>query len=185
MSLFEFVTVMISMILALCLGNILRSTSLLAKTEKQVELYLPHTIWTVLLLLTVINHWWSLWDLQDLQWNYASFLYILAAPILISFGTGVLMPEDTSAKRISLETQYLRVRRLFFVTMTGYGIFMLFDGPLLSNQSLFSNVNLFSLVLLADTVIPIFTSNKSINVACGGLSIIMVVSVMVARYLAT
>jgi hypothetical protein len=75
MSLFEFVTVMISMILALCLGQILRSTSLLAKTEKSVVPYLPYTLWSVVLLLSVINHWWSLWDLQSLEWNYASFLY--------------------------------------------------------------------------------------------------------------
>ncbi|WOJ95547.1 hypothetical protein R0137_09800 [Congregibacter brevis] len=184
MSLFEFVTVMVSMILALCLGHVLRSTSLLAKTEKSVAPYLPYTIWTVVLLLSVINHWWSLWDLRDIEWTYASFLYILMAPILISFAAGFLMPEDTDAKVISLKSHYLRVRRLFFATMTGYGIFMLFDGPLLSGQSLSSGVSIFSLILLMDTVIPMFTPNQRINAACGALSIALVVSVMVTRYLA-
>jgi len=36
MSLYEFVTVMVSMILALCLGHVLRSASFLAKTERDV-----------------------------------------------------------------------------------------------------------------------------------------------------
>lgn len=184
MSLFEFVTVMISMILALCLGHVLRSTSLLAKSEKRVASYLPYTIWTVVLLLSVLNHWWSLWDLRDIEWNYASFLYILMAPILISFAAGMLMPEETDAKVISLESHYLRVRPLFFVSMTGYGVFMLFDGPLLSGQSLSSGTNIFTLVLLMDTVVPMFTPNKHINAAFGGLSIALVVSVMVTRYLA-
>ena len=45
MSLFEFVTVMISMILALSLGRLLRSASYLAKTDRDVIAHRPYTFW--------------------------------------------------------------------------------------------------------------------------------------------
>ena len=93
MSLFEFVTVMVSMILALCLGHLLRGVTFLAKTDRPVEYYLPHTLWSIEILLAVVNHWWSLWDLRDVNWSYASFLYILVAPILVSLATGLLAPS--------------------------------------------------------------------------------------------
>lgn len=91
MSLFEFVTVMVSMILALCMSQLLRNASFLAKTDREIKHYLPCTLWLGVILITVINHWWSLWDLRSVNWSYASFLYILVAPILITFGTGLLV----------------------------------------------------------------------------------------------
>ncbi len=67
MSLFEFVTVMISMILALCLGQLLRSASYLAKTDREVVAYRPYALWFISIVLAVVNHWWSLWDLRDID----------------------------------------------------------------------------------------------------------------------
>lgn len=185
MSLFEFVTVMISMILALCLGHILRATSLLVKTNRRVVFYAPYAIWLAVIFLSVINHWWSLWDLRNHEWDYASFLYILAAPILISFATGTLMPEEISSEQVDLEAQYLRARKVFFLAMTGYGVFMLFDGPLLAGQDLAQNFNLITIVLLMDTIIPVFTANRMINALCGSISFAMVLAVIVTRYLSS
>lgn len=185
MSLFEYVTVMVSMILALCLGHILRSVSFLAKTEQKVVLYLPHTIWSILLLLSVVNHWWSLWDLRDLDWSYASFLYVLAAPTLISFATGLLSPSRTESKPIELEAHYLRVRRLFFPTMVVYGFFMWLDGPLFADQELLGKVGALTIPITTATVIPIFTANRQLNAACGAVAITMLLLVMLARHSAT
>ena len=135
MSLFEYVTVMVSMILALCLGHILRSVSFLAKSDQEISYYLPHTLWSLLLFISVVNHWWSLWDLRDLNWSYISFLYVLGAPILISFAAGLLSPNRTDSKPINFEVLFPKVRPLFFATMIGYGLFMWFDGPLFTQQA--------------------------------------------------
>jgi hypothetical protein len=45
MSLFEFVTVMISMILALTLGQLLSGAAFLLRSSRQVRWYAPHTLW--------------------------------------------------------------------------------------------------------------------------------------------
>ena len=94
MSMFEFVTVMVSMILALCLGHLLRSGSFLSRTDREVRYYLPYMLWSLVMFLSVINHWWTLWDLRDVDWNYGSFLYILVAPVLVTFGTGTIVSSS-------------------------------------------------------------------------------------------
>ena len=113
MSLFEFVTVMISMILALCLGGLLRSASYLAKTDREVIACRPWTLWFFATLLTVIDHWWSLWDLRDIQWTDASFLYVLVAPVLIALTAGLISPDQNASGTIDMSAHFSRVKRLF------------------------------------------------------------------------
>jgi hypothetical protein len=48
--LFEFVTVMVSTILALRQGHLLRNTLCVARTSKHVKPYLPHTLWSFVVL---------------------------------------------------------------------------------------------------------------------------------------
>ena len=129
MSMFEFVTVMVSMILALCLGHLLRSGSLLARTDREVRYYLPFMLWSVVMFLSVVNHWWTLWDLRDINWHYGSFLYVLLAPILITFGTGLLSPVQPASGPIDLEAQYSRIRRPLSAALASYVTVMWFRRP--------------------------------------------------------
>ena len=148
MSLFEFVTVMVSMILALCLSQLLRNASFLAKTDREIKHYLPYTLWLIVILVTVINHWWSLWDLRNVNWSFVSFLYILVAPILATFGTGLLSPSQSGATPINLKVHFARISRLFSVVFTTYVCFMWFDGPLFAEQRVFGPVGLVHIPLL-------------------------------------
>ena len=185
MSLFEFVTVMVSMILALCLGHLLRSATFLAKTDRQVVYYLPHTLWSIEILLAVINHWWSLWDLRDVGWSYASFLYILVAPILVSLATGLLVPAQSSAGPIDLHAHFGRIRRMFGVVMVAYTSFMWFDGPLFAGQAVFGPVGIMHIPIIAACAVPAVTTNYRVNLIAPGSVVAALVTVMILRYSAS
>jgi amino acid transporter len=114
MSLFEYVTVMISMILALALGQLLMSAASLAKHRKHLIPFVPYILWFGCLFLTLINHWWSIWDLRAIEWNYAAFLYILIAPTLMFFAVGLLAVKNVGDSEINLETEFEQVRPLQF-----------------------------------------------------------------------
>jgi hypothetical protein len=182
MSLFEFVTVMVSMILALCLGQLLRSASFLTKTDQQVRYFLPHTLWSVAVLMTVVNHWWSLWDLRDIDWSYASFIYILAAPVLITFATGLLSPNGSTSGPVDLQAHYSRVRRSFSSAMVLYGLFMWFDGPLFTEQDVLGPVGILHIPIIAATAMPAISDDRRLNAAAAGLMISVLLVVMVLRY---
>lgn len=149
MSLFEFVTVMVSMILALSLGQLLSNLSYLAKTHREIVRYLPYSLWLFAMGLVLVNHWWSIWDLRDINWNYASFLYVLIAPVLITFAAGLLAPDRAESGPIDLSAQFLRIRPIFTKAILAYVLVMWFDGPLLSGQDAFGLVGLLHIPLLA------------------------------------
>jgi hypothetical protein len=185
MSLYEFVTVMVSMILALCLGHVLRSASFLAKTERDVRFYLPHSLWLVEILLAVVNHWWSLWDLRDVEWSYASFVYILAAPILVTLATGLLSPTQGGSDPVDLQSHYERIRRLFAAVLVAYTLFMWFDGPLFAGQAVFGPVGSLHVPIAAASLVPALTKSYRANVLAPGTIIAALLLVMVLRWSST
>lgn len=183
MSLFEFVTVMISMILALSLGQLLSGISFLLKTERAIHRYLPHSLWLACIGVTVINHWWSLWDFRDLAWDYAAFIYILVAPTLVSVAVGLIAPDQSGSGPIDLQTQFARVRRTFAAVFSIYVLAMWFDGPLLAGHEPLGVIGSLHIPILASALVPLFTDNRRANVIapCGVL--FMLVLVMLKRFL--
>ncbi len=181
MSLFEFVTVMISMILALTLGRMPRSASYLAKTDRDVITHRPHTIWFVAALLAVISHWWSLWDLRGIQWNYASFLYVLVAPILIAFGAGLITPDRSVSGAIDIPAHFARIRKLFSKVMVGYVFFMWFDGPLLAGQDVLGVVGILHVPIIAAASVPWISGDDRVNLGAALVALAGVVVLMVVR----
>ena len=159
MSMFEFVTVMVSMILALCLGHLMRSASYLAKTDREVIYYLPLVLWSIVVLLSVINHWWTLWDLRDVDWNYGSFIYILVAPVLVTFATGLLLPSQSSSGPIDLRAHYSRIRRLFSLELASYATVMWVDGPGFAGEAVFGTVGARRIPISGADCVPGRTGN--------------------------
>jgi hypothetical protein len=182
MSLFEFVTVMISMILALTLGQLLSGASFLLRSTKEVRWYAPHTLWVATLGLTLVNHWWALWDFRDLDWNYASFLYILIAPVLIFLAVGLLAPDRTDSDSNDMQHQFARVRRPFAALVCAYVLVMWFDGPILAGQDPFGAIGLLHLPIVAGAVLALVTENRRANVLSPALTFTSVAVIMIIRF---
>jgi len=184
MSLFEFVTVMISMILALALGQLLMFASSLAKRRANLVTYAPYTLWIVYIYLTLINHWWSLWDLRDITWSYAAFLYMLIPPTLIFFGVGLLVFKVKRDGRLDLQARFEQVRPLFMMIMIGYVLSMWFDGPLLAGQDPLGLIGLMHTPIVALYVVGLVSTNRGVQVAVPLLGTSALIAIMVTRFLA-
>jgi hypothetical protein len=169
MSLFEFATVMISMILALTISQLLMSASFLAKQRHRVVPYAPYVVWLISLFLTLINHWWALWDLRDIEWTYGAFLYTLLGPTLVFFVVGLLAQERSVKGEIDLRAQFDGVRSLFLTLQIAYVTVLWFDGPLFAEQDPFGIIGAIHIPILgallfallnrgrvAQTVVPVF-----------------------------
>jgi hypothetical protein len=182
MSLFEFVTVMISMILAMCLGQLLKSASYLAKTDREIVSYRPYSLWVVSIFLAVVNQWWSLWDLRGIDWNYVSFVYMLIAPTLVTFAVGLLAPSRGAAGPIDLEKHFSKIRGLFSKVLACYTLVMWFDGPFFAGQAPLGAVGLMHPPIIAAFLVPSFTNGVRANLLAASVVIVAMLAVMTARY---
>jgi hypothetical protein len=110
--------------------------------------------------LSLVNHWWALWDFRDVDWNYASFLYILIAPLLIFLAVGLLTPERTDPDSNDMQRQFARVRRPFAGLVCAYVLVMWFDGPILAGQDRWGAVGLLHVPILAGAALDLVTENR-------------------------
>ena len=78
---FEFLSVAVSIVLALSAGQLVGN---IREVFDPTRRYWVHALWVVALLLLHILNWWVLWGLRDVQaWNLAMFASVLIAPGLL------------------------------------------------------------------------------------------------------
>ena len=96
MDLFEFVTGMISVTLALAAAQLFLGIAQLVQTPAKVRVSLTHGAWVAVLFLITFLHWWSLWDFRDLSWTFPMFGFSLVGPGLMFFAVVLINPREAS-----------------------------------------------------------------------------------------
>lgn len=181
MTIFEYIMVMVSIILALALAQLLRAlTELITSTGR----YWVHMIWVVSLALMVVQYWWAYWDFNSIQaWSFDTYLAILLLPTLIFLLAYLLVPaqraEDTDWK-----SHFRSISRWFFsilivMSVGGIAITAIYlDAPLLhpyrAFQLAFLALQITGLIVRSDTAQGI--------VASAFLSVFLLSQVMMRMY---
>ncbi len=112
------VAVMFIIILSMGIGHILVSAAAMVDRRVARRIDALHVNWMLILLLVYFNFFWHTLDLLATeQWVFASFLYMMAGPILIYFATCVLLPEMPADESPDLRALYFDVSRQFFLML--------------------------------------------------------------------
>lgn len=94
MTQFEFITVFISIVLAFGVSDILSSWGEQIRLRKQVRIYWLHIAWSALLLVLMVQVWWSLWHVVDRPaWTFPEYLVLIAPFLILAVIAYVLTPS--------------------------------------------------------------------------------------------
>jgi len=117
MSAFEYVTVLISIILGLGITQILTGVADLIHKSERVTVYWPHLIWIIFVLLLHIQEWWLIYELKGYQpWRLPTFLFIMAYPVNLFILARILFPSALKGKMIDLKLFYFsNYRKIFLI----------------------------------------------------------------------
>ena len=95
MSQFEYIMVMVSLILALAVAQELRGLSEVVTSEKR---YTPHTAWIAYFALLIIQNWWAYWDYNNIEeWRFTTYLFVLLSPIILFASVYLLVPTTRTS----------------------------------------------------------------------------------------
>ena len=129
MNFFEFVTVMVSIVLGVSLAQLLSGIAELIREETRIRTFLPHTLWTLALILIHPLIWWSTWDFHDVEWNYLSFCTMLSVPLMLFFLSTLIMPKARGESVVSLEEHFYENRVWFLSIWIAFMAVVIIDGP--------------------------------------------------------
>src|SRR5690606_22164441 len=115
---FEYITVLVSIILGLGITTILTGVAELIKQSRLFYLYTPYIIWIVLVFVLHIQEWWVTYSLKsEGEWTLPKFLFILLYPINLYVLAHLLFPGQKSNSYTSKEFYLTHFRRLFTSAM--------------------------------------------------------------------
>lgn len=129
---FEFVMVLVSIIVALGVAELLAGIARIMRGELQV--YWIHAVWIFTLLVMQLQYCWSLFDLEARnEWVFLDLVRLLTPPITLFLASSLLFPSRT--ERVDLEEYYFAKRKPVFALLFGV---MFFYGILSLSVSLLS-----------------------------------------------
>ena len=137
MTLFEFLSVAISIVLALSVGQLLTNLREVFDPPRRSWV---HVTWVVHLLVLHVFVWWSMWAFRGVRWNLASFAVVLVPPAVLFVCSSALVP--TYARSLtSWDEHFFKVRRWFFalrslfILTAGFRTWLLLDKPILQSPT--------------------------------------------------
>jgi hypothetical protein len=149
LTLFEYIMVMVSVILALALAQLLRALTEIATSPKR---YWVHTLWVGLLAFIGVQTWWGFWDLNAFErWTTLTYLYVLAIPTLIFMSAHLLVPA-TRLHDFDWHAHFYEIRRWFFSVLSGLIVFATLATWIFLDAPLLHPYRAFQLALLAGAV---------------------------------
>jgi hypothetical protein len=140
MSLFEFVSVLASVLFAMAIAQILNGVARTVRRRAQVEWCWLHSLWLVNLFLFIASDWWSIWDFRELSWTFPSFFYLLIPPTLLFFAGSLLTPEFEGSKKVSLEEHFQTVRSAFMWVLLAFMLLVAVDGFVFGVEPLWNDL---------------------------------------------
>ncbi len=152
---FEFISVAVSIVLALSAARLLAALPHVLAPGRR---YWIHALWSLALLFAHMDFWWSIWIYREVDpWTFTGFAVVMLTPALL-FLTVSSLVSDSPTTIASWRTHFYAKRRVFF---------SLYFATVCS-------IPLRQLILLGDASVPYVEGLPALLVAlifAGGLAI--------------
>jgi len=167
MSSFEFLSVLISVVVGLGIANLLTGIGRLLHRRDEVQISVTFFAWTIFVFFYMVIYWWTVvFGWQEWQnWNLLYFLFVLVYGILLYLLSVILFPTDMPSSW-DPQSSLMNMRHWFF------GIFLLLILVEAADSYLKDHLNEFStpyFLLLAvwfgSGLVSWFSQNKRTHTA--------------------
>ena len=114
MGVFEYLGVILSVIMGLGVTHILAGVSKTIHHRKTVKTYWVQALWAFNVLVYIVTIWWGMfwWSGQE-EWSYFQFLLLLLYGILLFLAASLIFPWDISDD-FDFEQHFYETRPWFF-----------------------------------------------------------------------
>jgi hypothetical protein len=117
---FNYLSVLISIILGLAIAQVLQGVRGLVLTRSKVKRYTPTIIWTGMALLIAVQGWWASFSMhQQANWNFLALLIIVLQATCVYMVAALVLPDAKGDNTVDLREHYFAHRHWFFGAVFG------------------------------------------------------------------
>ena len=132
MNAFEYLSVLISIILALGMTRVLAGVGEMLQARSRRHIYWVHAVWIVNVFLYLVVAWWIFYRWRNQQpWTFFLFIFVLISPTILYLVSILLFPPESDLEEsIDYKTHYYANHRAFFVLFAMFTPVDIFDSLL-------------------------------------------------------
>ena len=114
---FSYLSVLISIILALGMTRVLAGVGEMLQARSRRRLYWVHAVWIANLFLYLVVAWWIFYRWRNQQpWTFFLFIFVLISPTILYLASIILFPPESAPDEfVDYKTHYYSNHRAFFV----------------------------------------------------------------------
>ena len=124
MSQFEYVAVLISIIVGLSLAQILRGIGRIATDDNGPKPYWVHLVWSGYLFFYITMFWWWEFQLAASEWRLSLYVVLIVYATLLFYASLLIQPSDLTGIK-SFKEYYFQKRKFIYGTLfaiTGWDV---------------------------------------------------------------
>jgi hypothetical protein len=137
--LFEFLMVLVSIIIGLGIAEILTGVADLLRGRGRTSYFWVHSLLCVAVFLALAQAWWESWGLRTApEWTFLGLLLMLASPVFLFLIAHLLFPKEPVA---DLETYYFEAAAPIWLLGAAATTVGTLFRPIAFGQALFTGSN--------------------------------------------
>jgi hypothetical protein len=185
MELFEFLMVLVSIIIGLAMAELLTGSARLLRARRSVDFYWLHTLLILGIGLAMLQIWWESWHLRDVgAVSFLQLCLLLASPIALFMMAHLLFPGR--GEPVVMRDYYFQQAPLiwgFALLGTLVGTFAL---PWASGDTVIRLNNLSGFPMIALFVVMIISKNPRVHEVAAPLVLVLLAldTVLPGRFIA-
>ena len=116
MTQFEYLSVLVSIILALGMSEVMICWARIIQRRDQVQFSLLHAFWSVFVVFMIIQFWWGFWNGRNVEnWSLLGLLGVVIQCTIMVVNAILLTPDRSFKDEVNLEQIYFDNAKPFFL----------------------------------------------------------------------
>lgn len=179
METFDYISVMISIVLGLGIANILNTIGILIRNKGKVihsSTYYMHCLFVILLLFQA---WWTVFGYKDYpEWDFFFYLFVLTMISMFYLLTEVFkVKEDLEV--INLESVFLNNKTQYFLIFIASNVGGALIQSIVTNSSIFTKMNVFRGLLILISFWGVYSRNPKVHKLIAFVFLLIYIAVII------
>lgn len=174
MGLFEFLMILMSVVIGLALSELLTGLANLLRVRETVKFYWIHALFQFGVFFALLQQWWESWDLVDVgAISFGSVLAMLIPSVMLFLIAHLLYPRP--ATDANLDEYYYRQAPILWGLVVLGTLVGTFSGPLLEGEPVFYVDNISGFPVMAICTALIVSKSRRVHSLLAPLIVVLVV----------